>query len=638
MITKETSNNKTAYNELYKKVTAVLNSSYVTPTEKETLQEILGQKDKDTIAITSIDEYFAVLEILASVVNKVVLNGTSHDAKLYNDKLFIIPFGENDFTIDANSRKIGVPQEFSRNGVGVEGDHFVESLYFTIDRYFDTIDFAQSNIKAIIEWINAKGEKCYSPAWTKILSDDDEKLIIGWVLTDKVTEKAGVIKFSIRLYSLAEDGKLESSFATLVTSVIINPSMNFNLEAAGEDKVTPEFESSDRVHEAVFKRLRSSPAPNKTANDVPLPEYVIRYAKMVNGKIADVGNFDITDADAGETYYVWAKSEKGTVRYKWTTSGPEFEPNATSSDLYVPVSFWDKDMEYFIKETDNKYILAEGVSQSDVATGEYYTIMGQATLPSKGDVTGDYRCLAQNSQYGYFRPQSLDEIDKLGDDKQINKIGKITVKGPEDFTFGLTNSEPQAVSANLAIANEENKNDRAKSSYQWKYKTFDEGAQYEDKGTESSQLADVEGYWQAIVSHTKNGAIKSVSSDEVIIYKPIEKPVAAEDNKTGTIQMNRDAKSNVIWRFTVSGNFTEYAYGWYSIKDLNTALPNSKGDLMVINDGGQMEVILAAADITEFDKYKLKITAKKTIGNDVGKITWDDCGDLTIELTGSLES
>ena len=100
-----------------------------------------------------------------------------------------------------------------------------------------------------------------------------------------------------------------------------------------------------------------------------------------------------------------------------------------------------------------------------------------------------------------------------------NKIGTITVKGPEDFTFALSNSEAQVVGTTvLNIVNEEDKNDRAVSSYQWKYKTFADGAEYVNKGTESNQLTDAEGYWQATVSHTKNGATKSKSSEDVIIY------------------------------------------------------------------------------------------------------------------------
>ena len=632
MITKETSSNKSEYQKLYDKVSQVLNSEYVSDEDKKILGETLKLTDGGKFSVTSIDEYFSVLEILAKVVKTVVSNNKGYDAKLYNDKLFIIPFGENDFVIDANSRKIGVPQEFARNGVGVEGDHFVESLYFTIDRYFDTTDFAQSNIMAIVEWIKANGEKCYSPASTKILSDDDEKLIIGWVLTDKATKKAGIVKFSIRLYSLDEDGKLESSFATLVTNVVINPSMNFDLEAAGKDKIEPEFASSGLAHEAVFKRLRSSPAANKTPNDVDLPEYVIRYAKMTNGKVADAGSFNIDDADAGDIYYVWAKSNSGTIRYAWSTTGAAFDENATNSYEYVPVSFWDEGMEYYTKEQVNgkdKYILAEGVTSSTIASGDYYTIMGRAILPSNGNVTGEYRCLAKNSQYGYTRPEAFTDIDGLKD--EAYKIGKITIKGPEDFTFALSNSEAQVVGTVLNIVNEENKNDRAVSSYQWKYKTFADGAEYVNKGTESNQSADAEGYWQATVSHTKNGATKSKTSEDVIIYQPINKPVADSENlKNPMIEMVKNAKTDIDWYFTVSGNYTEYAYQWYN-SDGN-ALTNSAGSGIVLNDGSRLKATLMAVDITRnTDSYKLKITAKKTIGG-VGEKSWEDYGELTIKL------
>lgn len=626
MITKETSSNKSEYQKLYEKVTQVLNSEYVSADDKKILEDTLPN---GKISVTSIDEYFSVLEILAKVVKTVVSNNKGYDVKLYNDKLFIIPFGENDFVIDANSRKIGIPQEFARNGVGVEGDHFVESLYFTIDRYFDTTDFAQSNIKAIVEWINAKGEKCYSPAWTKILSDDDEKLIIGWVLTDKATEKAGIVKFSIRLYSLSEDGKLESSFATLVTNVVINPSMNFNLEAAGEDKIEPEFKTSGEVHEAVFKRLRSSPATNKTANDVDLPEYVIRYAKMLNGKVANAGSFNVDDADAGNIYYVWAKSNSGTIRYEWATTGAAYGEGATNSYVYVPVSFWDEGMEYYTKEQVNgedKYTLAEGVTPSTVVNGDYYTIMGRAILPSNGDVTGEYRCLAKNSQYGYTRPEAFTDIDSLED--EVYKIGKIIVKPPEDFTFALSNSEAQVVGTDLTIVNEENKNDRAVSSYQWKYKTFADGVEYVDKGTESNQLTDAEGYWQATVSHTKNGATKSKTSEDVIIYQPVAMPVADEQNAI-SINMNPQNKTDVEWRFTVLGDYNQYSYQWYKVNDAGAldALTNSQG-IMAIENGAIIATLKKAdlAEINSIAKFKLAITGKKAIPGatqEVGAISWD---------------
>lgn len=631
MITKETSSNKTEYQKLYDKVNYVINSGYAAAYKDELKTILPSWVNQQKLEVTTIDDYFSILKILMEIVQFAMANPDrkdgGYDKTIFNDKLFIIPFGENDFTIDANTRKIGIPQEFSRNGVGVEGDHFVESLYFTIDRYFDTIDFAQSKVKAIVEWINADGEKCYSPAWTKVLADDNKKLIIGWMLTDKATKKAGVVKFSIRLYTLQGD-KLESSFATLVTNVIINPSMNFDLEAVGKDKIEPEYKSSDEIHAEVFKRLRSSPAVNKTEKDVEKPEYVIRYAQLKNGKIADKGNFDIADANAGDTYYVWAKSNSGFISYDWSlvSNGKSFK---NTNPTYVPTSLWDSDMEYYIKNADKEYTLAENVTESMVASGDYYVIMGLGQLPIEGDVTGVYRCVAKNSQYGYIRPNTPAEMDSWADEN--NKIGTITVKGPEDFTFALSSNEAQMVGTVLNIVNENGKDDNTASSHQWKYKTFADGAEYVDKGTEFNQLTDAEGYWQATVSHTKNGATKFQTSEDVIIYQPVAMPVADRENlKDPMIEMVKTAKTNIDWYFTVSGNYTEYAYQWYN-SDGN-ALTNSAGSGIVLNDGSRLKATLMAVDITRnTDSYKLKITAKKTIGG-VGEKSWEDYGELTIKL------
>ena len=298
-------------------------------------------------------------------------------------------------------------------------------------------------------------------------------------------------------------------------------------------------------------------------------------------------------------------------------------------------------MEYYTKEQVNgedKYILAEDVTSSTIANGDYYTIMGRAILPSNGNVTGEYRCLAKNSQYGYTRPEAFADIDGLKD--EVYKIGKITIKGPEDFTFALSNSEAQVVGTVLNIVNEEDKNDRAVSSHQWKYKTFVDGAEYVNKGTESSQSTDAEGYWQAIVSHTKNGATKSKTSEDVIIYQPVAMPVADEHNET-IINMNPQDKKDVKWRFTVSGDYNQYSYQWYKKNDEGTfdALTNSKG-IMAIENGAIVATLNKAdlAKINSIAKFKLTITGKKAIPNitqDIGVNSWDWDGNklLTIDFS-----
>jgi len=66
-----------------------------------------------------------------------------------------LPLDEEKFFIDGNSRKIAVPQAFTKNGVGVQGDHYAEYIYFEIDRYFENIDFGSPSITAVVEFIDA---------------------------------------------------------------------------------------------------------------------------------------------------------------------------------------------------------------------------------------------------------------------------------------------------------------------------------------------------------------------------------------------------------------------------------------------------------------------------------------------------
>ena len=108
-------------------------------------------------------------------------------------------------------------------------------------------------------------------------------------------------------------------------------------------------------------------------------------------------------------------------------------------------------------------------------------------------------------------------------------------------------------------------------------------------------------------------------------------PVADSENlKQSMIEMVKTAKTDIDWYFTVSGNYTEYAYQWYN-SDGN-ALTNSAGSGIVLNDGSRLKATLMAVDITRnTDSYKLKITAKKTIGG-VGEKSWEDYGELTIKL------
>ena len=93
--------------------------------------------------------------------------------------------------------------------------------------------------------------------------------------------------------------------------------------------------------------------------------------------------------------------------------------------------------------------------------------------------------------------------------------------------------------------------------------------------------------------------------------------------------MNPQAKTDVEWRFTVSGDYNQYSYQWYKVNDAGTldALTNSQG-IMAIENGAIVATLKKAdlAEINSIAKFKLAITGKKAIPGatqEVGVIPWD---------------
>lgn len=143
----------------------------------------------------------------------------------------LLPLDEKRFEINANTREITIPIGF-RSGVGVTGDQASEIIFFTIDRYFDTTDLATQQI--YIEWKNADGDEGISWSYPKqaICSQDEDKLIFGWVLTKEITESAGVVEFAVRFFETIgdeENPELIYSLSTLPTKVSINNTLNYEI-------------------------------------------------------------------------------------------------------------------------------------------------------------------------------------------------------------------------------------------------------------------------------------------------------------------------------------------------------------------------------------------------------------------------
>lgn len=373
MITKD---NKSLYADLFKKANDLL--------------ELTGTANE----IKTIDDYFCHLGDISSRV--ISADGTVSDP-LY----FILPADEPFFKIDANTRTITVPDEFSKGGKGVsvKGDEVAETVYFSIDRYFDTTDFYDKNLKAIVQWENANKDQKISLTTEKAVivdqSEGAEKVIFGWPLTSEVTEYDGNVTFSVRFYNIKKDEQdkeyLEYSFSTLNATVKIHKGLDLDLINGGLDTVDKNW--------LIYKRLRNSlPSDINLQAIQPIVDYFIPAV----GQEADLDENNKLVVKMRATYPS-GTNESRISRQKYTLIREDYLGSHVVVSAFTDEGVFGEDYEptnnpaarntteiYYIKNSDDEYeiyrdpdwpvngspALYEKVYTYEVDTaGKYYVVM-----------------------------------------------------------------------------------------------------------------------------------------------------------------------------------------------------------------------------------------------------------------------
>ena len=466
MITKITPENTTKYKALFEKVSEILN---IEP------------------AISTLDEYFQHL----------------HEISLKDPSLIILPLDEEKFFIDGNSRKITVPQAFVKNGVGVQGDHYAEYIYFEIDRYFENIDFGSPSITAVVEFIDANQQKHFTKAWIKYTDEKSSKVLIGWPITQDVTSKAGPIKFSVRLFEL-EGNSYKRSFGTLIGQLVVNPSLDFAISKAEIDNIQGKLDAD--VEGEVLRRMINSPAADYSKDKVVSPVFLFRYKE-------GVGPNDLCNADAGDVLKVQAIAP-GSVTYSWFKD----KTPITAERVYKQLTaFKENVLIYENKGTDEApvYRLAD-VSEETFATGgPYYESYSEYILPSSkdgetmSDITGTYRCVAQNNMYGFSR--SSDDAHNIPEGRTDEDciIGSVVVPGPTAFGDDSTtlSEKVEIVEGGSLTVGVTGATAKDRDTYTWNF-TGDDGNSRDIATTGNTcSLLDIEGIYTASVTRTRNGAV-----------------------------------------------------------------------------------------------------------------------------------
>ena len=539
MITKITPENTTKYQALFEKVNEILD---------------LPKKDEQgtviTHAISTLDGYFQHLNEISQK----------------DPSLIILPLDEEKFFIDGNSRKIAVPQAFTKNGVGVQGDHYAEYIYFEIDRYFENIDFGSPSITAVVEFIDANQQKHFTKAWIKYTDEKSSKVTIGWPITQDVTSKAGSIKFSVRLFEL-EGNSYKRSFGTLIGQLVVNPSLDFAISKAEIDNIQGKLDAD--VEGEVLRRMINSPAADYSKDEVVSPVFLFRYKE-------GVGPNDLCNADAGDVLKVQAIAP-GSVTYSWFKD----KTPITAERVYKQLTaFKENVLIYENKGTDEApvYRLAD-VSEETFATGgPYYESYSEYTLPSSkdgetmSDITGTYRCVAQNNMYGFSR--SSDDAHNIPEGRTDEDciIGSVVVPGPTAFGDNSTmlSEKVEIVEGGSLTVGVTGATAKDRDTYTWNFKGDDGNSRDIATTGNTCSLLDIEGIYTASVIRTRNGAVsepKALGSchaykkPQPVKFIRIDGISIDDSQKNQNFLVPKTATSCTI-TVKANGKFENYAVEW----------------------------------------------------------------------------
>lgn len=462
MITKVTKESSALYQALFAKAGTALHGTETT--------------------ISSLDEYFANLAELKAV----------------NENVFtFLPLDEPLFEINANTRAITIPSEFKKNGISVKGDHYAETLYFTVDRYFDTVDLYDPSIKIYIQWEDAQGNDGVSAAIFRDVTifKTDGKLLFGWAINNTITKNLGNVKFSVRFFRADENNNLLFSLSTLTSVVAVNSGLDFAFDTNGKFDVDVENTFEDDAN-LLLGRMQ---------NSILIPGTVIIENPPIWTKTIDPSTQDSTvtmDIEQPTLLSVSARpATEGFVSYTWHSA---FENgnvrNMAGSEDYIETEDreWNDEKIYYKQiNGSNNELSYEPANKGDYEANTapisvpLYEYCSMYTIdPNEGVITGEYYVTAKTklaAEGGFAQSEEIESQHVL-------------VPGPT----ALTLTEPAAATnhvfltegtATLTAQGSTSNSLKDKIDYQW-FVGASETADFEDpnklQSATSSYVVEVE--------------------------------------------------------------------------------------------------------------------------------------------------
>lgn len=400
MITKVTNETRPLYNELFEAADQVLENS-----ENET--------------ISGLDDYFSRIEEIVSNAGVGAINARIRN---YEKRRFLaLPFSEDYFEVDANTRTIKIPASFARNGISVQGDQVAETLYFKIDRYFDAMDLGNMIDETLIlgiQWKDSAGNERFSVSDYVDIVSHPGYVIFNWDIDNTVTANAGPISFSVRIYRVDANHRVTYSFSTLTATSFISNALDYDVVSLIE---------GESMNDLILGRLTNSPAPADTG-DAEEPQIILALPANVDLDPLTMVKQLLVQAvspDGGRISYSWkfkpyGSETEGTFGgatdpklYKIT----EDENFTVNNDYFIKGTITNGIQSYILLRPDTEYVIGGSIAEykaehDDVDIYELYA-------SAIADAVGQYSVVVNNRCNG---------------SNKAVVVGPCVVPGPSAFT------------------------------------------------------------------------------------------------------------------------------------------------------------------------------------------------------------
>ena len=560
--------------------------------------------------ITTIEKYFADLKYLVELEDA----NSSDNRKVLHSlgrRYTMLPLDETPFEVDANSRKITIPTNFSANGVAVQGDQLAEVLYFRIDRYFDAKDLDDAEI--FIQWETADGQTGLSAPIVIDIMSEPNKIIFGWALSETLTKTPGNIKFAVRFYKWANEAmtKLSYSWASQTVSVAVKETLDYTLSDVVLQQIARDMKEEN---ELMIARIKSSETTVTDNEEAAIPVYVLNLRDDANMVTHDFNTQHILYVDLEATEVegttileyplkVQARSaDGGIISYVWHYESLDHNTAAqgqTMGSESDPSHSKDIKIKYELTQDEEplEKVYYEQKTVNDVVGYFAFDVAGLApneTPASKGLYEKFAYCTV--THVGYFWVEAINSRTKANSKSKESDHVMVPMPSDPQITTNVTEREilPMVVDEHVtlnvvAINPEENRTHQGVITYQWAMKNNETDEWTEIEGATAASLdityladtvsTDVEGFYRVTVFNTKNGETVSVDSSVCRVSfaataPEIVFPATAEDQRINIDAVNHtlhvELGPNWVGNTKVWNISDEITYQWYLEDDEDT--------------------------------------------------------------------